>query len=155
MTIDPITTTTPPPVLYHYTTQAGLLGILESNCLWATAAQYLNDSSEYEYGLQLIADRLSSTAKEAVDETVAAKLAEIAKDLSPFPGVCVVSLTKDGDLLSQWRAYGGRAGGVALGFCAAHLSNIAQEQGFELVRCLYTDAQKHAAIDTLIRGLCH
>jgi len=48
--LERLKTTTPPRVLYHYTTQAKLLGILKSNCMWATAAQYLNDASEYEYG---------------------------------------------------------------------------------------------------------
>lgn len=33
-------------VLYHYTTQEGLIGILESNCLWATHYKFLNDYSE-------------------------------------------------------------------------------------------------------------
>lgn len=32
--------------LYHYTTQEGLIGILESNCLWATHYKFLNDYSE-------------------------------------------------------------------------------------------------------------
>lgn len=34
------------PELLHYTNLAGLRGILSSNCMWATDAAYLNDSSE-------------------------------------------------------------------------------------------------------------
>lgn len=34
------------PELLHYTTLGGLRGILSSSCLWATAANCLNDSSE-------------------------------------------------------------------------------------------------------------
>ena len=34
--------------LYHYTTQEGLIGILETNCLWATHYKFLNDYSEIE-----------------------------------------------------------------------------------------------------------
>src|SRR5215470_941549 len=50
-----------PPLLFHYTTQAGLVGIVKSNLLWATNALYLNDSSELRYGL--------SVARKCLDET--------------------------------------------------------------------------------------
>jgi hypothetical protein len=33
--------------LFHYTNSAGLAGILQSNCLWATHFQFLNDSKEF------------------------------------------------------------------------------------------------------------
>lgn len=36
-----------PPVLYHYTTSRGLLGILESRTIFATDMLYLNDSREH------------------------------------------------------------------------------------------------------------
>lgn len=35
-----------PELLYHYTTQDGLLGILENACIWATHYRCLNDASE-------------------------------------------------------------------------------------------------------------
>lgn len=34
------------PYLYHYTTLEGLKGILETQTLWATHFEFLNDSSE-------------------------------------------------------------------------------------------------------------
>jgi len=37
------------PELLHYTTLAGLRGILSSGCLWATDAAFLNDSSEISH----------------------------------------------------------------------------------------------------------
>jgi hypothetical protein len=42
-----------PKRLFHYTSQAGLLGIITSNVLWATNVLYLNDSSELAYGLSI------------------------------------------------------------------------------------------------------
>lgn len=33
--------------LFHYTSAAGLFGILQSKCLWATHYQFLNDSKEF------------------------------------------------------------------------------------------------------------
>src|ERR1700724_1248786 len=40
--------------LYHYTTALGLKGIFEDKCLFATAASYLNDASEIEYGCAIL-----------------------------------------------------------------------------------------------------
>jgi len=37
------------PELLHYTTFAGLRGVLSSGCLWATDATFLNDSSEISH----------------------------------------------------------------------------------------------------------
>jgi GTPase SAR1 family protein len=36
------------PRLYHYTTEQGLYGILDNQCLWATHYKFLNDYSEIE-----------------------------------------------------------------------------------------------------------
>ena len=40
-----------PEYLYHYTSQKGILGILQTNKLWMTNILYLNDSSEFTYTL--------------------------------------------------------------------------------------------------------
>jgi hypothetical protein len=42
-----------PGLLYHYTTQAGLLGVLESKSIWATHMLHLNDSSEVRLGIEM------------------------------------------------------------------------------------------------------
>jgi hypothetical protein len=148
--LERLKTTPAPPVLYHYTTQAGLLGILQSNCIWATAAHYLNDSSEYAYGLQLIAEGLHEASKKAISGLEAANLSAISQSLSPFSGVCVASLTSQGDLLSQWRAYAGNSGGFALGIRSKHLRKLARTQGFYLVRCIYAHTNQQQAIGEVI-----
>jgi hypothetical protein len=48
----------PPETLYHYTTQDGLLGIIQSRSLWATNVSYMNDSTEFDLFLGLLKDRL-------------------------------------------------------------------------------------------------
>jgi Protein of unknown function (DUF2971) len=149
--LERLKTTPAPPILYHYTTQAGLLGILRNNCMWATAAQYLNDSSEYAYGLGLIAEGLCEGSKKGISEREAANLSAIAQSLSPFSGVCVVSLTSEGDLLSQWRAYAGSSGGFSLGIRSEYLREAAHSQGFYLVRCIYAHADQQQAIAELIQ----
>jgi hypothetical protein len=149
--LERLKTTPAPPILYHYTTQVGLLGILRTNCIWATAAQYLNDSSEYAYGLRLIAEGLCEGGKKAISECEAANLLAIGQSLSPFSGVCIVSLTSEGDLLGQWRAYAGSSGGFSLGIRSEYLREAAHRQGFYLVRCIYSHADQQQAIAELIQ----
>src|SRR5947209_2490740 len=49
--------------LFHYTTSEGLRGIIETNCIWATAATYLNDASEIAYGYTVLDEVISEWEK--------------------------------------------------------------------------------------------
>lgn len=40
-------------LLYHYTTQAGLLGILGSKSIWCTNTLFLNDPTEFSHAIDL------------------------------------------------------------------------------------------------------
>ena len=42
-----------PTLLYHYTDAQGFKGIVESYELWATHIQYLNDTQEYLYAVDV------------------------------------------------------------------------------------------------------
>lgn len=55
----------PPGVLYHYTTVAGFLGILESGSFRATDARFLNDSSELEFGIRYIKEEVVLRSSES------------------------------------------------------------------------------------------
>ena len=58
-------TTFMPPVLYHYTSAEGLLGIVESGILRAGNFSYVNDASELTYGQELVTDVLSEEIGDA------------------------------------------------------------------------------------------
>jgi hypothetical protein len=45
-------------LLYHYTTQEGLLGILESKSLRATWIHYLNDSREFWHAFEVAKEQI-------------------------------------------------------------------------------------------------
>lgn len=51
------------PELVRYTTPSGLKGIIESQCLWASHARFLNDSKEIDY---FFAARCASLLEEAL-----------------------------------------------------------------------------------------
>ena len=52
--------------LFHYTTAAGLLGILGSSSLWATDLRFLNDAQEAVYARELFVEALRSTENPAL-----------------------------------------------------------------------------------------
>jgi hypothetical protein len=50
----------PPAVLYHYTGQVGILGIVKTAELWATKIQYMNDATEFGLALAMARKKLDS-----------------------------------------------------------------------------------------------
>jgi hypothetical protein len=61
----------------------------------------------------------------------------------------VISFSKDGDVLSQWRGYC-RAGGYSMELATAKLRQFAEEQRFVLVKCTYNRAEQEGLIQNLI-----
>lgn len=110
--------------LFHYTTAQGLHGIVKDNCLWATAAAYLNDASEIEYGCNVLEEVLGKWRKNNGDRsTVSANVVELLQTYFSEPdlklrramAVYIACFCANDNLLSQWRAYG-QAGGYSIGF---------------------------------------
>jgi hypothetical protein len=112
-------------VLYHYTTAEGLLGILAEQTIWATNFRYLNDSTEFLYGLSIVrALAARNKARRVGDrrgpwlELLDAMCDAVAANSNLYTA-CFSELRDD---LSQWRAYGGRAEDrFCLGFNAGSL----------------------------------
>jgi hypothetical protein len=108
-----------PDILYHYTTQAGLIGILEHGKLWATHIRYLNDAREYVLAHHLVVRELRRRAAETSSPELREflVLCEESVSRSSFrQGGWVFSMSRRKDDLSQWRAYSGAQPGFALAF---------------------------------------
>ncbi|MCG8691155.1 MAG: DUF2971 domain-containing protein [Minwuiales bacterium] len=100
------------PTIYHYTTSASFVKIIESGELWLSDYSYLNDRAELVYGADLALNRFKKVA-ESKAEATAKILEKWASSLfDENPRICVASFSMDGDSLSQWRAYGQ----LAIGF---------------------------------------
>jgi hypothetical protein len=145
----------PPPRLYHYTDLQAAAAILASKSLRLTKVEYLNDLSELEHGIgvfQEVADEL--TTGRARGHAHADFLRGFARALgaSPRPNVCIASFCDEGDLLSQWRSYGGAGKGIALGFSGAVLARFS-EGGFETWRCIYDPSVQRRVMHELIAHL--
>jgi hypothetical protein len=145
--------TTSNDLLWHYTTPEGLMGIIESNALWATDIFYLNDSAEFMHGINI--------AREIIKQKISSLDGDEKKHLGRFDGdlsfigpdhnssVYVCSLSKVEDELSQWRAYC-RGGGFSIGFPRQGLIEAIQGQHFELKECVYDVSGQQKIINNLI-----
>ena len=123
----------PPPIIYHYTDDAGLRGILETGQLWLTNIFNLNDPSELSHGLSHAVGILNRKAANGPPES---KL--FAEDLAAFiqqGGIqnsghyFMCSFSSCRNDLGQWRAYADDGRGYALGFDSKALEDAFDKQG--------------------------
>lgn len=164
-----------PQLLYHYTTQTGLLGIIEKTCIWATHLRYLNDTSEGKIVSRVVWDELNSrvnsdammlsfgmqpierTGKiECEDEEIFSQGVAISSWVTS-QNVFVTSFSGEGNLLSQWRAYSGGSGGYSVGFLPSYLRAVGAHFLLDrpglfysdsnvLTRCRYYDEKEEARL---------
>lgn len=139
-----------PPYLYHYTTQAGLLGIIEGRELRATKVHYMNDSTEFAASLDMLDNYLTTVELTNTDifssvppYTNLNPRKQLAMRVWKSTGhiknvnICVACFCSDGDLLSQWRGYAGGNYGFAIGFETGKLREYGNKAKFALRRCIY------------------
>jgi hypothetical protein len=135
----------PPGIVYHYTTGAGLLGITQEKCLWATDILYLNDAKEYEYTLTLASTHLAELAENITPGSDSSLLEACTNGLGYVSAqtVYVVSFSKHPDQLSQWRAYG-RGTGFAIGLAPQVLMHATKDyvHAPAWLPCVYSKAEQ-------------
>jgi len=104
----------PLPPLSHYTNAEGLLGIFNSNKLWATCAQYSNDISEVVYAQSIARDVITNFFDSRSLSPGGKQLRDFVTTIGGTDGestdAYLTSFCESSDLLSQWRAYGKAAG---------------------------------------------
>lgn len=97
-----------PTSLYHYTSSAGLIGIITEHKLWFSDATFMNDGSESTYGVRLaslcIDEFLQGKPQEELDAGERLKT-EIADATRHFQQI-IFCLSARNNLLNQWRDYG-------------------------------------------------
>lgn len=124
--------------LTHYTSAAGLTGILATQSLWATHASFLNDAEEIKLFFdrrlaQIIEEELNSASQPSDPASVRIVAAQFAASIRKvtlaFNQAYIFSMcattnerTARNGLLSQWRGYG-KDGGYAIVFDTKGLEN--------------------------------
>ncbi len=153
--VDSLLSERPTTPLYHYTTTAGLIGIVKSKSLWASGIQHLNDTAEYGYAASVAMNLLRQKLENELDPRndlyrLLLKNESRYKDDAVFVG----SLSEAKDILSQWRAYCPNGGGFSIGFAPELLERQAEKQGFNLLKCEYEPTRQSALCEELIRNAC-
>jgi hypothetical protein len=117
----------PPPMIYHYTSDVGLRGILKTGQLWLTDIFSLNDPSELSHGFSLAINALTNRVAKnlPVSQKFAKNFAAFAlqRAIPKTAHFFMCSFSSCGDDLGQWRAYADNGHGFALGFDAKVLES--------------------------------
>ncbi len=147
----------PSGLLYHYCDAHALLNILKSRAVWATGTKYLNDTTE------LLS--LSNSMRAHAEKHRSNPAGEALSDMVDFYWVSSDTMqtqtigmdrfascfSTDGDLLSQWRAYGNNGRGYAIGFDASRFSGlIGPAPTMSLRRMTYGGGHEAYLIDDII-----
>jgi len=91
-------------MLFHYCSGTTFLDIVKSKELWASDPLKMNDPDEVSCGIEIISDLFIRV------------FPECSKRLDPTNSIYLAcSFSENGDLLSQWRAYGDDGAGFSLG----------------------------------------
>lgn len=141
----------PPDELYHYTTVTGAHSIIATKTLWLTKIQYLNDETELRHAIDLFR-RTCETRASKVPKLQANLLQSLAHQMQSFyhTNICVACFCEDGDLLSQWRAYGGSDTSIALGFSGPVLKRLANKGFLNTWKCVYDPQAQQGLINESI-----
>jgi hypothetical protein len=133
--------------LYHYTSVANFIQIIETQELWSTAVASMNDKSEFLHSLtylrNAITARLSSPTTVDLHCLLDVLLREI-KDTKTAAGSgqFITCFSEERDDLSQWRAYGGDQGGIALQFSFSNLVDHCKAAPVLLLPVVYRKSVK-------------
>lgn len=118
--LPPMPQARPPGLLYHYTDGYGFQGIVERDQIWATEVRFMNDRSELTYGFELMLQVLAELKGSRPRGDLMDHFEACCRNVDPIFSASgemmfVTCFCEDGDLLSQWRAYGQMGAGYALG----------------------------------------
>ena len=131
-----------PPILYHYTDAAGLIGMLSNHSIWLTDYRFLNDKSEVEHtrtiGRKVILDKLKLCSDPVCVKLYRAilKYQEIESTADEF----LFSMSGQPDDLSQWRGYAREGQGFTVGLSGPAIAESTTNAWFAQV--VYKDDMK-------------
>ena len=138
--------------LFHYTSLRSLEGIVRDRCLWATDIHYFNDAAEMRHIAQLLDGEIDRRIHQGCDnEKVLSQFRVWLSDRLPNGNmVFVTSFTQNGNLLSQWRGYCAPGKGVSFGFDPGLILRCADEQSFQVGKCIYETADQAKLVTQIV-----
>jgi len=151
-----------PERLWHYTSFAGLTGIVESNSIYATDVRFLNDTEELVHARHLL-EQIAEEEKEKIDDLSPLLTNALKTDIkwlfetgplnTNFLQVFVACFSEAKDQLSQWRGYSGKTTGVSIGFDLQKLRPSFQRNLVVFAPCIYEDSEKQLLLREVVKEL--
>jgi hypothetical protein len=118
--------------LYHYTTLAGMQGILKDRSLWCGHVSSLNDPLEIQYGRKIIGSVIGDVVGREDRGDLRRFLQEMSTHIQVFGEQIfqpfVACFCDSGNLLSQWLGYSSSGRGYCLGFQFSGATRIVSEK---------------------------
>lgn len=141
--------------LYHYTSFNGLLGIVHSRSLWASDIRYMNDSAELKHTADLISAEISRriAAGHARPDLLNQFLDWVTHRITNGHMLFAASFRSNGNLLSQWRGYSRHGKGVSVGFDPEYIMRCAEQQAFQIGKCIYSCKQQELLISQVVEAV--
>ncbi|QTI66882.1 DUF2971 domain-containing protein [Gordonia polyisoprenivorans] len=153
---------TVPEMLYHYTNSGSLIQITTGGELWGGLPEQMNDAEEVARAfrwLNVIAGQFNLDMRESDDRDERMRFASWAERrtstedfgylIRDSPKTYLVSLSRVGDSLSQWRAYCPRSGGYCIGLPGQLIRDAASSSGWLLAPCIYDESDVEAIMREL------
>lgn len=147
----------PAGLIYHYCDATALFNILKHRKVWATSTKYLNDSTELVSFTSEMREHASKHRTTPAGEVLAdmVDFYWISSDTRQTQTIGMESFaccfSADGDLLSQWRAYGNNGRGYAIGFDPGRFAGLTDPSPtMTLRRMAYGRDSEARLIDDLI-----
>lgn len=107
----------PANVIYHYTNASAMIGMLGSGKIWATHVDRMNDSREYEIGVESVErwvrENLERQTRPLIERAISS-LESVDTFIACYSSVA--------NRLSQWRAYSGSGVGYCVGFKTSEMA---------------------------------
>lgn len=130
-------------IFYHYCSVDVLLSILKNDVLRLSDIEKSNDYAERKWMMNKIEEEfIHLSEKKFVKEEFIRKFSQLKDEFEILDNVYATCFSTEGDLLSQWRAYGQDGYGVSIGFSGELLKNVNDFQyGIKFLPIIY-DSEK-------------
>ena len=145
--------------LYHYTSSAGLMGIVKCGKIWASNIATLNDAMELRYVYE-VANRVVNAPSPRLQAQFEAhpSLTDMIMGHAPstdgpfLPDVYVASFSEVEDDLSQWRGYTNPGDGYTIEFDSSQLEGLTDLTilGERLAPVIYEEARADEEVENLL-----
>lgn len=147
-----------PHVLYHYTTAEGLLGIVGEDTLRFSDTKFVNDGSEMAWGRLVLEEHLKhrfATSPEPQQQFWHTVNALVARSSETFRHV-IFCLSREGNLLNQWRDYGRDVVPYSIGLDSTYFMADKPMGNFDtaVTPMIYKVADQMKLVEAVVSKIC-